>query len=74
MNLKQQLIQTIETRGYVPLNELHQIASDLGHKQSTAERILRKIAEENKIQADRNGKKFIRGYRYVNEPQQLNLI
>ncbi len=74
MSLKQTLKQVIQKRGYVPLNELHQIAEDMGHKESTAERVLRMIAQEKEVIPETNGKKFIKGYRWSREPQQLNLI
>jgi len=66
ISLKQILQSEIKDRGYLPLDEVHTIASEQGHKQSTAERKLRH-SESPTIQAVENDKGMIIGYQWIGE-------
>lgn len=72
-SLKQILRQTIKEKGYLPINEVYQIANDLNRKQSNAERRLRH-SESPEIEAVRDKYQRVIGYRWLEEPKQLNLI
>ena len=61
--LKKYLITEIMKQGYLTLEQVHAIAESLGHKESTAERRLRE-SESPLIEAVRNEKGYIQGYRY----------
>lgn len=62
MSLRQILNDEIKNCGYVTIDRINQITSDLGYKQSNAERRLRK-SESPSVEAVFN-KNHIVGYKY----------
>jgi hypothetical protein len=70
MSLKKILHKAIKQKQQISINEVHQIAKDLGYKESTAERTLRE-SESPQVKTIKNEKGYNIAYRWknnINEP------
>jgi len=64
MSLKAKLHNTLKTRGYLSLQEVHEIAHQEGKKESNAERRLR-ASESPQVKPNKNSKGHIVGYYWI---------
>ena len=64
MSLTEKLYNRIKRDGSCSLDELHYIAESDGHKQSTAEGLLRVLTRRGTISPIKNERGFISGYRH----------
>ena len=66
-SLKQILMEELVDKKYISIERAHQIAKSNGHSESNAERRLRH-SESPSVEALRNTKGYITGYRLVDTP------
>lgn len=80
MSLSNILLKEIQHNLFTPLDSIHDMLNRIRksdgtrYKQSNAERVLRKLAEDNKVITDTNDKGYITGYRPYKEPVQDSLF
>lgn len=61
-SLKNQILEEVRLRQYLPLDEIHALAAKGKYKQSTAEKKCRELCEEGYIQVLYNEKGYVRAY------------
>jgi predicted transcriptional regulator len=59
--MKKAILELFKLKSYLTLSEIHKLAEKLNHKQSTVERVMRKLCEGN-IEAHKDNRGFIVGY------------
>lgn len=72
-SLKDELNKAIKNAGYLTVDQINDLTEELGYKRSNAERRLRK-SESPFIEAVKNSKHYIIGYRYVGLNKEKEIV